>query len=75
MNMKINSSDNNFPHTLKSMVYGGLWNSMFSEYLREFDFQAQEAGIRSVLDFDRAHLMYGYCSYNTKVEKYLEKVF
>ena len=73
--MDVITNDCDFPHTVESMVYSIIWKSMLDESLRELDYMADLAGMNLDLSIMGDYISFKYLSYNTKVEKFMTKMF
>ena len=72
---KIVTTDLNYPKTQESKVFSLLWANMFTASLNEFNFMADQAGIKGEITPKPNHIYVQIDGYVDNIENYVSDYF
>lgn len=72
---KIQTTDLDYPKTQESKTFALLWSNMFSQSLNEFNFMADQAGIKGEITPETNHLYVQIDGYVDNIENYVSEYF
>lgn len=69
------TSDIEFNKTPKSKIFTQIWEKIINEYLREFKYQAEMAGLEGDISFTDTHITFTFNGYSSNLTDFIVEIF
>lgn len=74
-NVHIYTTDVSFGKTSKARIFTQLWEKLLKEYLREFSYQAEMAGLDANISIGDNNVSFLFNGYSSNLKDFIVEIF